>query len=272
MVLLAMIPAAGGAVLVRERLRTRNARVSKVFIASLLVSTVLFVAAGVWPRLMAAVKAQMAAVAAESRAVAEPAAESPALIFLRDHLSKMNIFLNRNYWRYENSRHIYALFLAPEDNRKVMEMFPSRKRYMTVVKPGTDRMEFVPYVDSPDSAMGELAAGLNYVEFDPAKAALAFSRALAERPDEPVLLMNLARAYDLTGAVENKAKAVDLYAKVSRSGPVSVRDMARFLLATDLRQLGRTREALTVYQDLARDGRDPYYQNRAQGWVEKLSR
>lgn len=269
MILLAIIPAAGGAALVRERLRARNSPGSRTFVAGLLVSTVLFVAAGVWPRLMASVKAQMAIVAAESRALAEPPVESPSLVFLRDHLSKKNTFLNRNFWRYQNSRHVTALYLTPEDNRRVMEMFPFRKPYMAVVKPGTDRMEFVPYVDNAESTMNYLAAGLNYVEFDPEKAALAFSKALAMRPDEPVLMMNLARAYDM---IEDRTKAVELYAKVVRSGQASMRDMALFFLASDLRQLGRTAEALKVYQDLARVGQDPSYQSRALGWVEKLSR
>lgn len=272
MALLAIIPAAGGAILVRERLRARSSPGSRAFIACLLVSTVLFVGAGVWPRLMASVRAQMAIVAAESRTVAEPPVESPSLIFLRDHLSKKNTFLNRNYWRYQNSRHVYALYLNPEDNRKVMEMFPFRKCYMTVVRPGTDRMEFAPYVDNSESTMNYLAAGLNYVEFDPEKAARAFSKALTLRPDEPVIMMNLARTYDMTELAEDKPKAAELYAKVVRSGQPSARDMALFFLATDLRQLGRTGEALRVYQDLARVGQDSFYQSRAQGWVEKLSR
>lgn len=272
MALLAFIPAAGGAVLVRERSRARGWPGSRTFVAALLASTGVFVAAGVWPRLMASVKAQMAIVAAESRALAEPPVESPSLIFLRDHLSKKNTFLNRNFWRYQNSRHVTALYLTPEDNRRVMEMFPSRKCYMTVVNPGTGRMEFAPYVDNSESTMNYLAAGLNYVEFDPEKAARAFSKALAMRPDEPVLMMNLARAYDMTELAENKPKAVELYAKVVRSGNAAARDMALFFLATDLRQMGRTGEALKVYQDLARVGQDPHYQSRAQGWVEKLSR
>lgn len=269
MYLLAIIPASGGAVLLQGSLIKRKAPGSRTFVAGLLVSTLVFVAVGVWPRLIASVKAQMAIVTAESKSVAEPPVESPSLIFLRDHLYQKNTFLNRNDWRYQNRKHVYALYLMPEDNKKVMEMFPDRYTYMTVVDPGTGKVDFVPYVNNSEIAENYLAAGLNYVEFDPSQAVRAFTKALALRPEEPSILINLARAYDM---IEDRTKAVEFYARVVQSGQASLRDMALFFLATDLRRLGRTHEALRVFQDLARVGEDSFYRSRAQGWVEKLAR
>ncbi len=269
MYILAIIPASGGAILVRDLLKKRRAPGSMTFVAGLVLSTLLFMAVGVLPRMLPAVKTQAAVVAELSKVLDEPPVESPSLIFLRDHLYGKNTFLNRNYWQYHKSKHLFVLYLMPEDNRKVVEMFPFRKPYMTVVNPNTGKIDFVPYVDNSEDAGNYLAAGLNYVEFDPHLAARAFTKALEMKPDDPTIMMNLARAYDLD---EDKRNAVELYAKVIQSGQASLRDMALFFLATDLRQLGRMREALTVYQDLARVGQDSFYQSRAQGWVEKIAR
>jgi hypothetical protein len=269
MYLLAIIPASGGAVLVRDLLKKTRTPVSKTFIAGLLVSTLLFVAVGVWPRMLASIKAQTASLAEVSKILADPPVESPSLVFLRDHLYVKNTFLTRNYWRYQNRKHVFVLYLMPEDNKKVMEMFPSRKYYMTVVEPDTGKMDFVPYVDNSENVGNYLAAGLNYVEFDPHQAGGALAKAWEMKPDDPGIMMSLARAYDME---ESKQKAAELYDKVLRSGDTSLRDMALFFLGTDLRKLGYPREALSVYEELARTGRDSSYRSRASAWVEKLSR
>lgn len=269
MYLLAIIPASGGAILVRDYLKKRRAPGSLTFIAGLVFSTLIFMAASVLPRMLATIKAQMAIVAEPSKTLAQPPVESPSLIFLRDHLYMKNTFLNRNYRQYQNRKHVFVLYLMPEDNQKVMEMFPNRKMYMTVVNPGTGKFDFVPYVDNSESAENYLAAGLNYVEFDPHRSVTAFAKSLEMRPDEPTIMMNLARAYDMA---EDKRNAVEFYYKVIRSWDDSLKDMALSFLGTDLRQLGQTREALKVYEELARTGRDANYRSRAYAWLEKMAR
>ncbi len=59
---------------------------------------------------------------------------------------------------------------------------------------------------------------------------------------------------------------------VVKSGEPSLRDMALFFLATDLRELGRTNDALGVYEELARTGTDPTIKSRAAAWLKKMSR
>jgi hypothetical protein len=269
MYLLAMIPASGGAILVRDHLKKWRVPGSPAFIACLASSTLIFMAASVLPRMLATVKAQMAIVAEPSKTMHAPPVESPSLIFLRDHLYMKNTFLNRNTWRYNDRKHVFVLYLMPEDNKKVMEMFPDRYVYMTVVDPGTGKVDFVPYVNNSEIADNYLAAGLNYVEFDPHKAVTAFAKALEMRGEEPSILMNLARAYDMA---DDKLNAVEIYFKVIRSWDDSLKDRALFFLATDLRELGKTREALQVYEELARTGRDANYRSRAYAWLEKMAR
>ena len=268
MYLLALIPASGGAVLVKDTLARKGVRGSKTFFAALTLSTLLFMGVGMWPRLSASVKQQISGLAEVSTVLDDPPVEPPSVIFLRDHTVLKNNILNRNYWRYQDSRHVFVLYLMPQDNKKVMEMFPSRHVYMTVVDPLTGKLEFVPYVDNAESAANFLAAGLNYAEFDARKAAGAFAKALELAPAEPAIMMNLARAYDIDG---DRRNAVKLYAGVIVNGEPSLRDRALFSLATDLRELGEPAEALKVYGELAGTGRDPSYRDRAAAWVEKLT-
>jgi hypothetical protein len=269
MVLLAFIPATGGALFVRDLLKRKKAPGSEAFVAALVFSTLIFQAVGVWPRMTASVKAQMALVSELPRVLAHPPVEAPSLIFLRDHLYLKNTYLTRNYWRFQDSPHVYVLYLTPEENRKVLDMFPRRHAYSTVVDPVTRTMSFAPYVDNAETFENYLAAGLNYVEFDPRQAVGALAKALALRPDDPQVMMSLARAYDMA---EDRSSAVGTYSMVVKSGEPSLRDMALFFLATDLRELGRTNDALGVYEELARTGQDPKYQSRAAAWLKRMSR
>jgi tetratricopeptide (TPR) repeat protein len=139
---------------------------------------------------------------------------------------------------------------------------------MTAVNPISGDLDFVPYVDNAETAANYLAAGLNFVEFDPRQAVRAFAKALETAPGEPTIMMNLARSYDLEG---DKGSAVAMYAQVLQSGDASLSDMALFFMATDLRELGETSEALKVYRELAGIGRDPAYRGKAAAWVEKLT-
>jgi hypothetical protein len=269
MYLVAVIPAAGGALLVRDLLNKTRAPVAARFVAALFLSTAVFLAAGVWPRMLTAMKSQTAGLAEVSRVLDDPPVDSPSLIFLRDHSLLKNTFLTRNFWRYQGGKHVFVLYLMPEDNRKLMEMFPSRKSYMTAVEPATGKIEFVPYVDNAENLSNVLAAGLNYMEFDAHQAAGALAKALAMKPDDPAIMMGLARAQDTDG---EKLEAAQLYDRVARSGDASLRDIAVFALATDLRELGHAREALSVYEELARAGQDPSIRSRASAWADKLSK
>jgi hypothetical protein len=269
MYLLAVIPACGGAILLRDALAKRRIPGSKMLIAGLVLSTLLYLAVGAWPRLAASVKEQTASLAEVSRLLANPPVEAPSVIFLRDHLYLKNTFLTRNGWRYKDQKHVFVLYLTPEDNNKVMAMFPSRNFYMTIVRPETGKLDFVPYVDNSESAANFLAAGLNYMEFDPHQAAGAFAKALEMAPGEPTIMMNMARACDMDG---DRGSAIGLYARVIVSGEASLRDMALFFLATDLRETGEPAEALKVYAELAGTGRDDSYRARAAAWVDKLTR
>lgn len=269
MVVLAIIPATGGALFVRDLLKRKNMPGSRTFVAALVFTTFIFLAVGVWPRMAASVKAQMAVVSELPKLLDDPPVGAPSLIFLRDHLYLKNTYLTRNFWRFQDQAHVYVLYLTPEENKKVLEMFPQRHAYMTVVDPSTRTMSFVPYVDNAESFEDYLAAGLNYVEFDPRQAAAALAKAWAIRPGDPQVMMSLARAYDMAG---DRSNAVDAYSMVVKSGEPSLRDMALFFLATDLRELGRTNDALGVYEELARTGTDPKYQSRAAVWLKKMAR
>ena len=268
MYLLALIPAGGGAVMVRDALARRRVPAANAFIASLALSTLLFSAAGAWPRLAASVRTQLTSLAGVSRLLGDPPVEAPSVIFLRDHLYLKNTYLTRNLPRFRDSRHIYVLYLMPEDNEKLMALFPSRNFYSTVVDPATGRLEFVAGVDNSPSALNYLVAGLNYVEFDPRQAAAAFQRALDLAPGEPTTMMNLARALDLAG---DKWAAVGFYARTVQSGDAGLRDQALFFLATALRELGEPAEALKVYAELAGSGADASYRDRAAAWIDKLT-
>lgn len=140
---------------------------------------------------------------------------------------------------------------------------------MTAIDPATGKVEFVPYVDNAESLPNVLSAGLNYLEFDARLAAGALEKAMEMKPDDPAIMMSLARALDTDG---KKLEAAQLYDRVARSGDASLRDIAVFALATDLRVLGHLREALNVYEELARAGLDPSIKSRASAWAEKLSK
>jgi hypothetical protein len=268
MYLLALVPAAGGAVLVRDALARKRVPGANAFLATLALGTVLFTGIGLWPRLAASVRSQTSTLAKVSRLLADPPVESPSLIFLRDHMYLKNTYLTRNYPSYRSSRHVYVLYLTPEDNEKVLALFPDRKSYSTFVNPATGELEFLPGVDDSLSASSYVAAGLNYVEFDPHRAAEAFRRAYELEPAEPAIMMNLARAYDLAG---DKANAVAMYARFLQTGATDMRDPALFALATALRDLGEPGEALKVYAELAGSGADASYRDRAAAWVDKLA-
>jgi tetratricopeptide (TPR) repeat protein len=266
---LALIPAAAGVLHIRDALARRRLAGAGSLVTALILSTVLFTAAGTWPRLVKAVKAQTPSLIQVSRLLNAPPVEAPSLIFLRDHRDLKNTYLTRNLPGYRTSRHIWALYLSPEENEKLVALFPDRKVYTTVRDPATGGLEFLSGVDDSPSALSYLVAGLNYIEFDPHKAVLAFAKALEIAPDQPTIMMNLARAGDLDG---DRWGAVGLYARVLQSGETSLRDQAFFFLATDLRLLGRPDEALKVYAELAGSGADPSYRDRAAAWVEKLNR
>jgi tetratricopeptide (TPR) repeat protein len=266
--LLALVPASGGAILVRDALARRRAPCARTFVPALALATFLFAAIGLWPGLVASVKAQTPTLAKVSRLLDDPPVEPRSVIFLRDHMYLKNTFLTRNFPDYIDSRHIFVLYLMPDDNKKLMELFPSRNFYMTAVNPISGDLDFVPYVDNAETAANYLAAGLNFVEFDPRQAVRAFAKALETAPGEPTIMMNLARSYDLEG---DKGSAVAMYAQVLQSGDASLSDMALFFMATDLRELGETSEALKVYRELAGIGRDPAYRGKAAAWVEKLT-
>jgi hypothetical protein len=266
--LLALVPAAAGALAVRDALGRRRFAGAPAFLSALALSTVLFTAAGTWPRLATAVRPQTAALKKTSRLFANPPVATPSLVFLRDHTVLKNTFLTRNLMDYARSRHVFVLYLDPEENKKVLAAFPSRQACMSTVDPVSGEIEFVPYVDNAGTAANEFAAGLNYMEFDPRKAAAAFTKALELAPGEPKILMSLARASDISG---DKRQAIGVYAQVVQSGAPDLRDLALFYLATDVRELGLTEDALKVYRELAATGRDPSYQARAAAWVEKLA-
>jgi len=269
MYLVAILPAAGGALFVRDMLKKTRLPLASRFIAALLLSTFVFLAAAMWPRMLTSMKNQTAGLADVSKVVADPPVASPSLIFLRDHSSLKNTFLTRNFPRYRDAKHIFVLYLLPEENRKLMELFPSRKPYMTAIEPGTGKVEFVPYTDNGGSLEKILAAALNYQESDAHRAAAAFEKALAMKPDDPTIMMSLARACDEDG---DKLKAAQLYDRVARSGDTPLRDVAIYFLATDLRQLGHPQEALSVYEELVRIGQDPILRDRSSAWVKELSR
>ena len=268
MYLIALVPAAAGALVVRDALVRRRFTGARAFVSALALSTLVFTAAGAWPRLATAVRAQTPTLKKVSRLLADPPVESPSVIFLRDHLYLKNTYLTRNLPDYRTSRHIYVLYLTPEENEKVMALFPTRNFYSTVLDPAGDRLEFVPGVDNSRSAPSYFAAGLNAMEFDPRLAVAAFRRALELAPDEPAIMMNLARAHDLEG---DKGSAVAMYARVLQAGAAAFRDQALFYLATALRELGESGEALKVYAELAGSGSDPSYRDRAAAWVDKLA-
>ena len=269
MYLIALVPAAAGALFVRDALVRRRFPGARAFVLALALSTLLFTAAGVWPRLAPAVRAQTPTLKKVSRLLAVPPVKSPSLIFLRDHTVLKNTHLTRNLRSYERSPHVYVLYLDPEENKRVLARFPSRQPYMTVVDPVTGQVDFAPYVDNTASPANYLAAGLNYIEFDAGKAAGAFAKALELAPDEPTIMMNLARAHDLEG---DKDSAVVMYARVLLSGAAALRDQALFFLANDLRERGESAEALKVYAELAKSGSDASYRDRAAAWFDKLSR
>lgn len=269
MYLIALLPAAAGALFVRDALVRRRFPGARAFVLALALSTLLFTAAGVWPRLAPAVRAQTPTLKKVSRLLAVPPVKSPSLIFLRDHTVLKNTHLTRNLRSYERSPHVYVLYLDPEENKRVLARFPSRQPYMTVVDPVTGQVDFAPYVDNTASPANYLAAGLNYIEFEAGKAAGAFAKALELAPDEPTIMMNLARAHDLEG---DKDSAVVMYARVLLSGAAALRDQALFFLATDLRERGESAEALKVYAELAKSGSDASYRDRAAAWFDKLSR
>jgi len=266
--LLALVPAAAGALAVREALGRRGYSGAPAFVSALALSTFLFTAAGTWPRLVPAVRAQTRTIMTTSRLFADPPVATPSLVFLRDHTALKNTFLTRNLTDYDRSRHVFVLYLEPEENKKVLAAFPSRRACMSMADPISGDVKFVPFVDNAETAANYLAAGLNYMEFDARRAAAAFSKALDLAPGEPNILMRLARAFDLDG---DKWQAVGAYARVLQSGAPEFRDLALFYLATDVRELGRTEDALNVYRELAETGRDASYRSRAAAWVEKLT-
>ena len=266
---LAIIPSAAGVLFIRDALARKRLGGAGSFVTALVLTTLLFTAAGTWPRLAKAVKAQTPTLVQVSRLLGDPPVEAPSLIFLREHQYLKNTYLTRNLPAYRSSRHIWVLYLSPEENEKLLALFPDRRVYSTARDPVTGGLEFLSGVDNSPSALSYLVAGLNYIEFDPHKAALAFAKALEITPDQPTIMMNLARARDLDG---DRWDAVGLYARVLQSGEMSFRDQAFFFLATDLRLLGKPDEALKVYADLAGTGADPSYRDRAAAWVEKLNR
>lgn len=269
MYILALVPAAAGALFVRDALARRRFAGAPAFISALALSTLLFTAAGVWPRLAPAVRAQSPTLMKVSRLFADPPVASPSIVFLRDHAVVKNIFLTRNLRTYAESPHVYVLYLDPEENKKVQALFPTRNAFMTAVDPVSGQVDFVPFVDDAASPVNHLVAGLNYMEFDVSKAVASFAKALALAPGEPVILMNLARAYDLNG---DKGNAVATYARFLQTGNAAFRDQALFFLATALRDLGESGEALKVYAELAGSGSDASYRDRAAAWFDKLSR
>jgi hypothetical protein len=269
MYILVLVPAAAGALFVRDALARRRFAGAPAFISALALSTLLFTAAGVWPRLAPAVRAQSPTLMKVSRLFADPPVASPSIVFLRDHAVVKNIFLTRNLRTYAESPHVYVLYLDPEENKKVQALFPTRNAFMTAVDPVSGQVDFVPFVDDAASPVNHLVAGLNYMEFDASKAVASFAKALALAPGEPVILMNLARAYDLNG---DKGNAVATYARFLQTGNAAFRDQALFFLATALRDLGESGEALKVYAELAASGSEASYRDRAAAWFDKLSR
>jgi len=116
------------------------------------------------------------------------------LIFLKAGPSAGKI-RTHNHWEYQKEENLTALFLLPEENRKLMKKFPYRKPYCAILDTSKWAYTVKPYDFNDESPENYVFAGINYGVQNPKKLEKALIKAISLSKGQYIYIYNLGYFY-----------------------------------------------------------------------------
>lgn len=235
------------------------------FTASLMIVLTIFMIFGVYPNLTTYLEQEYSKFNQLLEWMKDPpGTDGKSLIFLQNDPGKNIHTFTRNIWDYWNQENLRAIFLLPEKNRQLIKKFPHRKPYLVRYDFSKKWFTVRPYPENDKTTRSYVFAGINYKKalLDPARAQVAFKKALLMEPQNPSVLFNLGYLYFET---EKYKEAEKIFRKIIAVAPSY--SSAYYYLGRSLGEMGRTREAINVLRKFVENFPQSYLKDRALDWL-----
>jgi 4-amino-4-deoxy-L-arabinose transferase-like glycosyltransferase len=272
--LLILILASAGIVRSAAVLSKRKFFPGNIFISILIIGCFIYMIFGVYLPLTG--KIDKSYKNAKDRALMVENAKTNAeknLILIKSTPNMFSSSYTLNNWLYEKQNNLLALYLMPEDNKKLIESFKERKIFIAYWDDRTQKFEILPYKDDGVSYADYYYTAINYSALPPAyrdKAPESFKKALelapARTPDRFNILLNYGMYYYLKSDYE---RSYELFQKTTNEYPQI--DSAYFYQGVSLMKLGKTKEATEMLNSLINKFPSTQFKDKVQNWLFSVS-
>lgn len=191
------------------------------------------------------------------------------ITFVGSSPDAVNTAFIRNNWRYNSERNIIALFLTPEQNRQLMEIFKDRKPLVGSWDSQKDRLVLRPYNNYTPQPEDYYIAAKSYQTMPYSykkKAMEIFERLYAMKPGNVVVQSYMAEYFFRNDAYE---KAAEIYKTLIDKDPDNPNfDGNYFFYARSLWKLGKKKEAIETLEKLLEKFPNTKIRPQATNWLE----
>jgi len=263
--MLLLIPAVSGIIEVGRRLEKKTTAKPELFIVVFTIITAAYsFTAILLPLLSSLLELNKAQLEQWQFIENPPGLTSPALIFIQGTDGAMNFMFTRNSHDYINQKNIYVLYLDPEENEKLIRLFPDRTPYILYINPKGGGF-ILRAADNRKNVINYYLAALNYMEgvWDNDKAELEYLKALELDPENAEISLSLANLY--IKKKKDYAKALPILRKLAT---VPGYRNAYYFIGRCLYDSGKKEEAIKTLEEFASGSPKDEITARALQWAQ----
>jgi len=266
--LVSVVTASAGFTFLTEKITKKEEASSFSFTTAFIIITFLFTLFGVFFSIIPNVKNQYAdGVGPMKWLINTPGINERAIIFLDSDFR----ILNRNEPDYKNQKNVLALYLTPEENKKLLNAFPDRKPFFFTNDPSGRGYVLTPHFDNSESAANYLIATDNYLYAleDVEKAKKTIFRAMELAPNDPSVLMKLINV--LVAAEDYKAVINACIKLINMENPQKNHYLSEviYVMGRAHGELGNMKEAVEIFKFYVKNFPTSPLTERAREWMRR---
>ena len=256
-----IIPACAGLLFLEEKFQKVTAPC--LFIPVFLAAVAVYCIAGIYPRILKFIGEKYEFY---SKPMAELVAYNDGdntIMFLRCPVPMQNAQLTRNRLGFRNQKNIFVLYLAPEENKMLMKLFPGRKALEVTYDLKENKYIITP-LNNKASAENYFTAAANYwyCVRDMEKGLDLFKKASESAPEDPHLSFALAKAY-----IDRKKYNEALQVLISLTQTPGY-EQSWYLLGKCLGYLGKKDQSAQAFKIYMGKTKDQFSLVKAKLWMD----
>lgn len=249
----------------KDRLTAKGLKAGYAIIPSVIICLTVFAFFSLFPSIIKSVDAQMTPQKKFWEWFCDPPEiKEPAILFVRDTANRANAIFIRNMPDFKRKKIIYALYLEPSLNDRLLKAYPDRRAYVFYMDK-SNNFVISPVFDNTKCRENFESAAMNYwTSVCNLKKTEEFLRkSLEYDPENYTVMEKLAR---LLAEQKRDKEAVIVLSEMLKRNKTDVN--AGYLLAKSLGRIGRKDEAVSIFNFIEKYSNDPNLAGKARNWAE----